>query len=63
MLQHLMGLVIKLFVEALKIPEIVRVKLLSVMTSNHFGDAFTLAAHRFKVKSRAQSLKPKVVWS
>ena len=60
MFQHLVGLVKKLLVETMEIAEIMRIQFLPVMIGNHFGDAFALAAHGFKVKSKAQSLKPKV---
>ena len=60
MLQHLVRLVKKLPVETIEIAEIMRVQLLPVMIGDHFGDAFALAAHGFRVKSKVQSLKPKV---
>jgi len=59
-LQHFMGLIKKLMIETVEIAEIMRVQFLTVMPGSHPGNAFALAAHRAKVKSRAQSLKPKV---
>jgi len=61
MFQYLVGFVKKLLVETMEIAEIMRVQFLPVMIGNHFGDAFALAAHGFKVKSNTQSLKSKVV--
>jgi hypothetical protein len=59
MLQYLMGLVKKLAVETFKKAEVMRIECLPVMGSDHFGNAFALA-HRFSLKFKLQSLKPKV---
>ena len=61
MFQHLVGLVKKLPVEAMEKSEVMRIEFSVIETLDHRGDAFALAAHGFKVKSRVQSLKPKVV--
>ena len=58
--QHVMRLVKQLAVEAIKITEVVRVKFLSVMMDDHFGDTLALAAHGLSLKSNPQSLKSKV---
>jgi len=61
MFQHFVCFVKKLMVETIKIAEVVRVQLLTVMLGNHFGNAFALAAHGFKLKSKIESLKSKVL--
>lgn len=60
MLQHFMGLVKQLAVETLEITEVMRVEFLPVMIGDHLGNAFAFAAHGVRVKSKVQSLKPKI---
>ena len=61
MFQHLVGFVKKLLVEAMEKTEVMRIEYSIIESLDHRGDAFALAAHRFKVKSKLQSLKPKVI--
>ena len=58
--EDFVGLVKSLAVEQLEIAAVMRIQLPAGELPGHGGDAFVLAAHERKVRSKVQTQKPKV---